>query len=197
MKRLAPFFAGRRGYQKHSGLTDKGLSRKSGSERTALRAKRVVGIFVLLGALLGIASFSGSSTGTAQVGMAGIARSFASAWDISGEGSSLESGVSDWEASLVGEVSADFEAEVLSSEDKTFWVANDGSTVGFSFDGSAKEACEYMTTCLGEKGWTVIESGSDAVLTFAKGTGAYRWIGMSATEVGQTTSVVLVVRQEQ
>lgn len=164
---------------------------------TGQRAKRVVGAFALIAALLGLVSISGSSTGTAQVGLTGVVQSFTSALSGEGDANSLAEFVQSWETSLEGSVSPEFEAEVLTSEDRTFWVANDGSTVGFSFEGSAEQACAYVRERLEEKGWTAVESGSSAVMTFGKTSGTYRWIGMSTTEVSQGTSVVLSVRKAQ
>lgn len=85
-----------------------------------------------------------------------------------------------------------FEDEVLSlSERSDVRVGADGAVVGFCCPMSAVAALEEVSAELGNRGWTLVESGSDRSATFVKREGRYRWLFVACTEVAGETSVVV------
>lgn len=90
------------------------------------------------------------------------------------------------------EAPAGFEDEVLSLSGRSdVRVGADGAVVGFCCPANAAETLEEVSAELGERGWTLVESGSDRAATFVKREGCYRWLFVACTEVAGETSVVV------
>lgn len=90
------------------------------------------------------------------------------------------------------EAPAGFEDEVLSLSGRSdVRVGADGAVVGFCCPANAAEAFEEVSTDLGNRGWNLVESGSDRSATFVKREGRYRWLFVVCTDVAGETSVVV------
>lgn len=63
--------------------------------------------------------------------------------------------------------------------------------VGFSSRNDAEEAFRSVANELTERGWQQTGGGMPAGGTFTKADGAYRWLFVSCTQVGQEASVVV------
>ena len=111
------------------------------------------------------------------------------AFGDSGSAYAVESGSSVLEA---------FEQEVLSlaaySELRT---TAEACVVGFIANESAEKTFSDLTQTLERGGWTAIASGSATAGSFAKSTGAYRWIFVSCSDIAGTTSVVIRCAQQE
>lgn len=70
----------------------------------------------------------------------------------------------------------------------------DGTIVGMVGRGSAAESFSRLSSELADRGWAFVESGQAHVGTFVKGSGSYRWLLLSCSEVGELVAVVVQVR---
>lgn len=90
-----------------------------------------------------------------------------------------------------GEVGSAFMEEVgLLPGASDVRVSNGGAVVGYSVEGDASDAIARIDTDLSEKGWTGVSLGELEGETFVKKEGVYRWMLVTATQVGESTSVV-------
>ena len=65
---------------------------------------------------------------------------------------------------------------------------------GCVLSGSRVSAIGEIESLLEEKGWRAVSSGQEAVSTFIKGEGEYRWLMVSYETVGAGISVVVNAR---
>lgn len=87
-----------------------------------------------------------------------------------------------------------FAQEVLSLEGAYDVMAEDAwSIVGFSQRGSASAVEACLREELEQRGWVLMESGAEGLVTGIKEGGCCQWLWMSAIEVGEEASVVVQV----
>lgn len=86
------------------------------------------------------------------------------------------------------------EQEIASLEEvRELRAADDWSLIGFSLNGSAGQAREWMECQLVERGWALVESGSALAATAVKEGGSCPWLLFSCTEAGDAACVVVQV----
>ncbi len=86
-----------------------------------------------------------------------------------------------------------FAEEVMAEPSSDFMVSPDGRVVGFWLAGDRAAARESVAAALAAKGWTQVESGSEALSTFAKDDGRYRWLAVAYAAQASGTSVVMTL----
>ena len=73
-------------------------------------------------------------------------------------------------------------------------LSDDGVIAGCVLSGNRVSAFGEIESLLEEKGWRAVPSGQEAISTFIKGEGEYRWLMVSYETVGASTSVVVNAR---
>lgn len=73
-------------------------------------------------------------------------------------------------------------------------VSGDGSVVGYALDGEASAASQLIESNMKTKGWSMVELGGIEGATYLKETGRFRWALVTATQIGDTTSIVVRCR---
>lgn len=87
-----------------------------------------------------------------------------------------------------------FNAEVLDGWGDWHSLSDDGVIAGCVLPEDRITAIGEIGSLLEEKGWRAVPSGQEAVLTFVKEEGEFRWLMVSCESVGLGTSVVVNVR---
>lgn len=90
-----------------------------------------------------------------------------------------------------------FVEEVMEEPPDGCLMSPDGRVVGFWLAGDRAAAQESVAAALAAKGWTHVESGSEALSTFVKDDGRYRWLAVAYTAQTNGTSVVMTVEGER
>lgn len=70
-------------------------------------------------------------------------------------------------------------------------VSDDGMVVGFSVDGESNEVIASIGEIMKAKGWVAVDLGGIDGKTYLKNEGLYAQVVMTATQVGDSTSVVM------
>lgn len=87
-----------------------------------------------------------------------------------------------------------FAQEVLSLEGAYDVMAEDAwSIVGFSQSGLVSDVEACLRGELEQRGWVLMESGAEGLVTGIKEGGCCQWLWMSTTEVGEEVGVVVQV----
>ncbi len=87
-----------------------------------------------------------------------------------------------------------FNAEVLGEWGDWHSLSDDGVIAGCVLSGNRISTAGEIESLLEEKGWRAVPSGQEAISTFIKGEGEYRWLMVSYETVGAGTSVVVNAR---
>lgn len=95
------------------------------------------------------------------------------------------------------DLSKGFVEEVMEEPSGDCLVSLDGRVVGFWLAGDRTAARESVAAVLAAKGWTQVESGSEALSTFVKDDGRYRWLAVAYAAQASGTSVVMTVEGER
>lgn len=167
------------------------VKKKNNAMFRAKVAGGVVAAFLLVVVVSGLLTSNTSSV--LQVGTAGIVDSFSASFDTSQDEhrADVSSSVS-WVGHFSNDLPEGFDDEIALSGDSNLAVSSDGRTIGFTMDVSVSDAMDSIRTSLEEKGWTYVPSNHDSVATFVKEEGLYRWLAVTCTAVGDSSSVVLV-----
>ena len=70
-------------------------------------------------------------------------------------------------------------------------VSSDGAVVGYVVEGAADEVAKEVDACFTARGWISVSLGGIEGRTYLKQEGCYTWALMTATQVGDSTSVVV------
>lgn len=70
-------------------------------------------------------------------------------------------------------------------------MASNGLVVGYVCAGEAESVMEELADHMAERGWTRVPLGGVCGATFMKGEGAFTWVLVTCTQVGDVTSVVI------
>ena len=90
-----------------------------------------------------------------------------------------------------------FAEEVMGKPLGDCLVSPDGRVVGFWLASDRSAARESVADALAATGWTRVESGSEALSTFVKEDGCYRWLAVAYAAQESGTSVVMTVEGER
>lgn len=88
-----------------------------------------------------------------------------------------------------------FNAEVLDGWGDWHSLSDDGVIAGCVLPCDRISAIGEIRSLLEERGWRTVPSGQEAVLTFIKGEGEFRWLMLNCESVGAGTSVVVNARR--
>lgn len=146
----------------------------------------------LAGALLLLAPGVVQRGATLATGGAHLIEGYSAA--ITGDGLAQWDDSFSWTAEYGQALPEGFASEVLALEGIDAMVSERGPVVGYCVDDVPEGAKALVENELTGKGWTAVESGSDVLQTFVKGSGCYRWASVSYTCVGEAMSVVVVAK---
>lgn len=164
------------------------------------RKKRLIGAVAIVGVLVAAVPSIGIARETVDWG-ALVARSSSTLAEQCFDESLAEEDAIYGAAQLFGVSDVDAGTEAIPPEFKQECLslagcqgvlsAEEGSLVGFVVDDEPVEAFDDVERELCERGWGLVESGSDTQATFLKDGGCYRWLYVSCIVAGGKTSVVI------
>lgn len=120
-----------------------------------------------------------------------VSASFSSDGQLSLEAASTSGVLDAYRQSLPSDVAE----EVWTAPGSEVLVANDGCVVGYAMAQNQAEASKEVRSGMEDLGWTYVESGTEALATYVKDEGAFRWASVGITEVGGSSSVVISLKR--
>lgn len=100
-----------------------------------------------------------------------------------------------WLEGYSADAPAGFEEELFARDDAVYSESGQVVCAGFAQEGTIDAIASELQGELEQKGWNSVASGEGSVITFAKGSGMYRWAAITCTEVNGSVSAVVAARR--